>query len=169
MVRFIVSVSRIVAFHFIVNTTFFANTADVVPSLFEGRLRSVVICARCGCKRSKPETFLNVSLPIIAESRQSGKADNTDEKTQEQTIARTQKDIQMCLEQFTSSEILTDPVHCPWCNCATPSMKQLTFAKLPKVLILHLKRFDARTNKKICDYVSFPLKGLDMGRHLPYW
>ena len=45
---------------------------------------------------------------------------------------------------------------------------ELTFAKLPRILCLHLKRFDALTNKKITNPVSFPVE-LDMGPHLPHW
>jgi ubiquitin carboxyl-terminal hydrolase 22/27/51 len=47
-------------------------------------------------------------------------------------------------------------------------LKQQTFAKLPTILCLHLKRFDAAANKKIDDPVSFPAV-LDMGSYLPHW
>jgi hypothetical protein len=72
-------------------------------------------------------------------------------------------------EHFTAPESLSDPVDCPSCRRKTPTKKQHTFAKLPKVLCLHLKRFDAATNKKIDDFVSFPASGQDMGRMLPHW
>jgi ubiquitin C-terminal hydrolase len=72
-------------------------------------------------------------------------------------------------EHFTAPESLSDPVDCPSCRRKTPTKKQHTFAKLPKVLCLHLKRFDAATNNKIDDFVSFPASGLDMGRMLPHW
>jgi ubiquitin carboxyl-terminal hydrolase 22/27/51 len=51
----------------------------------------------------------------------------------------------------------------------TPTKKQHVVAKLPKVLCLHLKRFDAALNKKIEDFVSFPGAGLNMGPYLPHW
>jgi Ubiquitin carboxyl-terminal hydrolase len=40
------------------------DPADIIKELFEGTLRSVLICEECGCKRKIPETFLNVSLPL---------------------------------------------------------------------------------------------------------
>lgn len=40
------------------------DSADIIKELFEGTLRSVLICEECGCKRKIPETFLNVSLPL---------------------------------------------------------------------------------------------------------
>jgi hypothetical protein len=48
------------------NTTDETNdySADIIKTLFEGTLHSVLICAECGCKRKIPETFLNVSLPL---------------------------------------------------------------------------------------------------------
>jgi len=77
--------------------------------------------------------------------------------------------LQNCLEQFTEPEVLADPVMCPSCGIKTPTQKQHTFAKLPKVLCLHLKRFDAsNTNKKITDPVTFP-RELEMGDFLPHW
>jgi ubiquitin C-terminal hydrolase len=72
-------------------------------------------------------------------------------------------------DHFTAPESLSDPVDCPSCRRKTPTKKQHTFAKLPKVLCLHLKRFDAVTNKKVDDFVRFPASSLDMGRMLPHW
>jgi len=121
----------------------------------------VLICQECGRKRKIPEPFLNVSLPL---------SKHVDERTA--TGARgskTNMSLQRCLEQFTTPESLADPVDCPSCGRKTATKKQHTFAKLPKVLCLHLKRFDAAKNRKIDDFVSFPAYGLDMGNMLPHW
>lgn len=77
--------------------------------------------------------------------------------------------IQHCLKHFTAPERLGDQIECPSCHRKTPTKKQQTFSRLPKVLCLHLKRFDAAKNKKINDFVSFPAFGLDMGALLPHW
>ncbi len=116
-----------------------------IKDIFGGSLRSVLICDQCGCKRSQIESFLNLSLPL--------KSDN----------------INACLKHFTDPETLSDPIYCPSCNKKTNTLKQHTFAKLPRVLCLHLKRFDAATNKKISDFVSYPASDLDMGKYLPHW
>jgi len=125
---------------------------DIVKYLFEGTLRSVLICSKCGYKRSQPEPFMNISLPISKE------------------VARHAKlSVETCLEHFTKPEELVDPVQCPSCEIKTKTRKQHSFAKLPRVLCLHLKRFDAAANKKITDKVHFPAHGLNMGPHLPHW
>jgi ubiquitin carboxyl-terminal hydrolase 22/27/51 len=50
----------------------------------------------------------------------------------------------------------------------TPTWKQHTFAKLPRVLCFHLKRFDFLKKKKITDPVGFPVS-VNMGTFLPGW
>jgi len=120
---------------------------NIVKYLFAGKLRSVLICMTCGYKRSQPEPFLDVSLPITADT----------------------KTIESSLRNFTRPEELSDSVLCPSCAIKTPTRKQHTFAKLPKILCLHLKRFDAATNRKISDFVSFPAHGLNLGAFLPHW
>ncbi len=147
---------------------------DPIKHLFGGVLRSVLICETCGCKRSQPEPFLNISLPLSKElaAAEAIKKNNNSTAT---TTMGTRKStnprlsVELCLEHFTMPEKLTDPVHCLSCNEKTPTSTQHTFAKLPKILCLHLKRFDALTNKKITDFVTFPARGLDMGKFLPHW
>ena len=78
-------------------------------------------------------------------------------------------DIETCLRHFTLPEMLSDPVMCPNCDKKTQTKKQHVVSKLPKLLCLHLKRFDAATNKKIEEFVSFPCHGLNMGPFLPQW
>lgn len=77
--------------------------------------------------------------------------------------------VETCLERFVTPEKLGDSVNCPSCAKKTATQKQHTFGTLPKVLCLHLKRFDAAQNKKIDDFVSFPARGLNMGKYLAQW
>jgi ubiquitin C-terminal hydrolase len=78
-------------------------------------------------------------------------------------------DLETCLDHFVLPEELSDLVHCASCGTRTRTKKQHTFAKLPRILCLHLKRFDAARNRKIDDFVSFPARGLNMGGFLPQW
>ena len=135
---------------------------DEIKNLFEGSLRSVLICLECGSKRIQPETFMSISLPLFKD----GLA-NTVHSTP--GVADETLDIETCLRHFTVPEMLTDPVMCPHCDKKTITKKQHVVSKLPKVLCLHLKRFDAATSKKMEDYVSFPSRGLNMGPYLPHW
>jgi ubiquitin C-terminal hydrolase len=163
---------------------------NAVQTIFEGCLRNVLICEVCGCRRSQSEPFINVSLPIFKDrsnltkfpitptsnscgdpqSLHQHQYSNSGSYSTSIRVTRSAKlSLQSCLEQFTTPERLADTVHCYWCNEKTATLKQHTFSKLPKVLCLHLKRFDARNNKKINDPVTFPIKGLNMGPHLPQW
>ena len=127
-----------------------------------GTLRSILICQQCGCKRTQTESFSNVSLPLAKEL-------SANDKDARSGTRRAKISVQNMLNHFTRPEILADSVYCPSCNVNTKTLKQHTFAKLPEILCLHLKRFDSAENKKITDFVSFPANGLDMGKHLPHW
>ncbi|XP_026296412.1 ubiquitin carboxyl-terminal hydrolase 45 isoform X3 [Apis mellifera] len=81
--------------------------------------------------------------------------------------------IQSCLNQFTALELMSgsNKVSCEACtanekkvkqNCkmvCTPSTKQYLISRVPAVLILHLKRFQAQRVdfRKVTRHVSFPI------------
>ena len=133
---------------------------DITKKVFEGSLRSVLLCEICGVKRVQQEPFMNVSLSLSeeVERMQEGKG------TRKFDIS-----VETCLEHFVLPEKLGDLVYCNSCGKKTRTKKQHTFAKLPKILCLHLKRFDAAKNKKIENFVSFPSHGLNMGGLLSHW
>lgn len=142
---------------------------DIVTSLFGGTLRSILICQECGYKRSQQEAFLNISIPLDKEltagdDHVTAKGNSTRRKVS----SRNKINLKACLEKFVSPESLCDPVDCVWCKKKTRTLKQHTFAKLPKVLCLHLKRFDAARNRKIDEPVTFS-KQLNMGPYFPHW
>lgn len=136
-----------------------------IKDIFGGSLRSVLICDQCGCKRSQIESFLNLSLPLKNEVPSVSEV----AKREKMTLRKERSNINACLKHFTDPETLSDPIYCPSCNRKTNTLKQHTFAKLPRVLCLHLKRFDSTNNKKISDFVSYPASDLDMGKYLPHW
>lgn len=136
-----------------------------VISSFQGFLKSVLVCQQCGEKRSQNEPFVNISLPINRKATHH--QNNYHDAMYRQRLSKL-IDIRNCLDHFTEEESLSDLLHCEWCKEPTSMLKQHTFSKLPTILCLHLKRFDAATNKKIDDPVSFPAV-LDMGSYLPHW
>ena len=73
--------------------------------------------------------------------------------------------INDCLKQFTTKELLSEPVMCGTCKQPQPCYKSLSIAEAPKVLILHLKRFDSIKKTKLSTHVSFPLLGLDLSQY----
>jgi ubiquitin C-terminal hydrolase len=144
----------------------FSSLLDAIKTLFEGKLRSVLMCQECGNKRVQSEPFMSISLPL---SKEVQKATNEMPGESNEHAGRVKVSVERCLRHFTIPEMLADPVDCPSCGIKTPTQKQHVVSKLPRVLCLHLKRFDAAQNKKIEDFVSFPAKGLNMGPHLPHW
>jgi uncharacterized UBP type Zn finger protein len=139
----------------------FFMRAGIVKTLFEGTFRSVLICQQCGNKRAQSESFTSISLPL---SKEVHRATTTTGKSGMKKLS-----VERCLRHFTMPETLADPVDCPSCGKKTLTKKQHVISKLPRVLVLHLKRFDAAQNKKIEDFVSFPEKALNMGPYLPHW
>lgn len=58
---------------------------------------------------------------------------------------------------------------CPRCKVKRKASKQLTLARLPPILLIHLKRFEAngRFSDKIDTFVDFPMKSLDLTNYMP--
>jgi len=110
------------------------------------------------------EPFLNISLTLSEEVERLEAENRSKEELGPISIS-----VETCLDHFVLPENLADPVHCPACNKKTPTKKQHTVSKLPKILCLHLKRFDAARNRKIDNFVSFPSCGLNMGPLLSHW
>lgn len=141
-------------FFFCLNILF--SKKDIVKKLFEGTLRTVLVCQECGNKRVHLEPFLSLSLPLSRDAINSNGI--------EKNIS-----VEHCLKQYTLPELLEDHVDCPSCGKKTPTRKQHVIGRLPTVLCLHLNRFDASRNRKFEDFVSFPSRGLNMGIYLPHW
>eukprot|EP00633_Aureoumbra_lagunensis_P006476 CAMPEP_0197319342 /NCGR_PEP_ID=MMETSP0891-20130614/54411_1 /TAXON_ID=44058 ORGANISM="Aureoumbra lagunensis, Strain CCMP1510" /NCGR_SAMPLE_ID=MMETSP0891 /ASSEMBLY_ACC=CAM_ASM_000534 /LENGTH=537 /DNA_ID=CAMNT_0042810227 /DNA_START=354 /DNA_END=1967 /DNA_ORIENTATION=+ len=66
---------------------------------------------------------------------------------------------------FTCPEVLSDGHICENCGVSANRKKRLSIAKLPNVLVIHLKRFDALRSTKITDGVDFPTE-LDLTSRL---
>lgn len=75
-----------------------------------------------------------------------------------------------CITQFTNAERLgaDDPWYCPKCKKHQQAIKKFDIWSLPKVLIIHLKRFSFSRSwrDKIDTLVEFPVEGLDMSSYV---
>jgi len=75
-------------------------------------------------------------------------------------------DIRDCFNSFTDSEVLSgdNAWTCPRCKVPRTSEKVLSIARLPSLLIVHLKRFrfDGRWRDKIDSLVTCPIYDLDL-------
>ena len=140
------------------------ESPDIIKSLFEGKLRSVLLCTECGEKRKQSESFLSISLPLSKEVHRATEGRPGESTDGQGRMAKSKLSIERQLRHFTLPESLSD-INCPACKKKTSTIKQHVVSKLPKILCLHLKRFDDK--KKINDFVSFPLERLNMGSLLP--
>ena len=125
-----------------------------VHQVFSGMFRSDLSCLCCGATSSTFEPFLDLSLPL-----------ETKRAAPPAGRAAPQR-LEECLERFMSSEVLTDSITCEACGQAAQRSKQITIDRLPNVLTLHVKRFDAVNDRKITDPIDFPATGLDMAPYL---
>lgn len=75
-----------------------------------------------------------------------------------------------CISQFTNVERLgaDDPWYCPKCKKHQQATKKFDIWSLPKVLIIHLKRFSFSRSwrDKIDTLVEFPVNNLDMSKYV---
>jgi len=62
-----------------------------------------------------------------------------------------------------------DAWHCPSCKKPRKATKKLSISRLPKLLLIHLKRFSFRGpfTDKIETPVDFPKQGLDLTNYMP--
>ncbi|VDM98335.1 unnamed protein product [Thelazia callipaeda] len=76
-----------------------------------------------------------------------------------------------CLHDFMQAEHLDDEIVCKPCSKKSPTTKSLAIWRLPKILIIHFKRFvcvkSERKWMKSCKVVDFPLENLDLREWLP--
>lgn len=96
------------------------------------------------------------------------------EKYQDPLLSNDQKPsvirLDDCLDLFAKKEQLgeDDLWYCPNCKEHRRATKQLEIWKSPDILVIHLKRFSNSRNlrDKIDALIDFPLKGLDLSRHV---
>ena len=75
-----------------------------------------------------------------------------------------------CLKLYTGEEKLgaDNAWYCPKCEKPQEATKKMDIWNLPKVLIIHLKRFscDQNSREKIKTFVTFPIQGLDLSDYV---
>ncbi len=111
-----------------------------VHANFEGVCTSTTTCKTCRTKTSRREAFFDVSLEIGSES----------------------SSVAECLRRYSRAE-LVNGFHCEseWCakEGNQPAEKRIVLTRLPKVLVLHLKRFQYNVSQqrfvKLLQRVSF--------------
>ena len=126
----------------------------VVSNLFSGLLESEVRCAHCGCISTTTEPFLDLSLSLDQALRLPG-------KEHIQGVS-----LQTCIDDYATAESLSTPIYCENCKEHRESVKKLSIRKPPKILAVHLKRFDAVSQRKVHTRVNFPLENFDISPYM---
>ncbi|CAG5110151.1 Oidioi.mRNA.OKI2018_I69.chr2.g4582.t1.cds [Oikopleura dioica] len=105
-----------------------------LTSLFVGQAESTLTCLSCQESTKNWESFWNISLPISGSSS-----------------------IEECIEEFQKSETLSDEDQpfCDACQKKCDMTKTLRISRIPKVLLLHLKRFSSKS--KDSSLIKFPV------------
>ncbi|KAI8910157.1 hypothetical protein EDD86DRAFT_265606 [Gorgonomyces haynaldii] len=121
---------------------------SIIVDMFQGSLKSVLKCLTCGKTSTTFNMFMYLTLPIPS--------------TNKSGMKNGPVYIDECLNKYFEEEILDgdDQWHCPRCKTPRRATKRLTIARLPLVLLIHLKRFsfDGPFRDKVETYVEFPIK-----------
>ncbi|MCJ1380054.1 ubiquitin-specific protease doa4 [Xylographa soralifera] len=117
-----------------------------ISNLFAGQHASRLRCTTCGNTSTTYEAFYSISVEIPRSGR---------------------GDIHQCLRSYCQEERLSgDEVwKCPYCKREREATKRITLTRLPRVLIIHFKRFSAsktESARKVHTPIDFPLHGLAM-------
>jgi len=119
--------------------------SSFLVDMFHGQYLSVVRCRTCRSESRTFEVFMYLSVPIPS-----------DRKCR----------LEDCLEKFLAQEEMTGDCKwdCPNCKRKRDAVKQISIWKLPKILLIHLKRFccNGRYREKLQTNVDFPTNRLNM-------
>ena len=100
---------------------------------------SEIICQHCDNISPKFEPFITIQLSV----------------TNKKNI-----DLYDCLLEYTKMEFYNNIKKCSFCNIENDHPKKISFWKLPKILVIQLRKYDSNGNK-INNHVYYPTK-LDM-------
>ncbi|KAI8920054.1 hypothetical protein DFJ77DRAFT_427119 [Powellomyces hirtus] len=130
---------------------------SIIVDLFQGSLKSRLECMTCGKTSTTFNPFMYLTLPIPTHNQMGKKGGPVY--------------IQECLDKFVEEEILDgdDAWRCPRCKVPRRTTKRLTIARLPVILLVHLKRFyfSGPFRDRVDTYVEFPLLQLDLTKYVP--
>ncbi|KAL7732598.1 hypothetical protein ACLKA6_013533 [Drosophila palustris] len=125
----------------------FKNTkqANLISTLYEGKMNDYVKCLECQTEKTREDTFLDIPLPVRPFGSSSAYGS-----------------IEEALRAFVQPETLdgNNQYLCEKCKKKCDAHKGLHFKSFPYILTLHLKRFDfdyqTMHRIKLNDRVTFP-------------
>lgn len=119
---------------------------SIISNIFKGQIKQKITCQECLTEFNKFECFNDISLPLP-----DYEMDNLN--------------IYDCLENFCNTEymISENMYHCEICNKETEAVKNISFWRLPRYIIIHFNRFKISYDNilsKNDTKVSFPTNDL---------
>ena len=120
---------------------------SIVTDVFSGQLLSKKTCGKCNSVSIMFDNFWDLALSF-------------------EKIPSESQDLYEMLERFLAEETLEELVYCRKCDTQTKSKKKFVLWRLPKVLVIQIKRFEiVRTRQsKINKSIVFPVKDLDLSK-----
>lgn len=118
-----------------------------IVTIFYGQLCSSIRCGNCNNVSNSYDAFNDIALPVTNECNS----------------------IYDCFDRYTYSEILEDDAKysCDNCKQKTDAKKQITMWRVPKILIIVLKRFDPiNPSSKNNRFINFPIDGLRLKKYV---
>ena len=121
-----------------------------ISQLFSGMLRSQVCCSVCNNQSTAYIPFMDIALPILKRQK----------RPYYLYFSSSYPSIRLsdCFKTFTTRETLNgkERPYCNKCKNLTKSTKQVSLAKLPEFLVIHLKRFSYYPKRsKLSTHVEF--------------
>ena len=153
-----------------------ARTDSVMVDVFAGQLRSSVECHACGKASTSYDPFWDLSLPLRAAREHGGNGGSRGggmgsllrgiggymSSSAGSPSGGGPLSVMDCLRAFTEDDVLEgrDAFACPRCRAKGSATKRLRVRRWPRVLVLHLKRFQwgatGRPGRKIDACVEIP-------------
>ncbi len=125
---------------------------SIIDHLFAGLISSEVVCVECNQKSYSYEPFLDVSLPIHRIQFDQTNTEGPETYT-----------LNECLTSFFGEEYFFKCYKCESCDKLTTATKTCKITNTPKILVIHLKRFEYfPLKRKNSLKVNFPVQILNM-------
>ena len=141
------------------------NHKSFLVELFQGQFVSSLKCSVCGQTSTTCNAFMNLSVEISLPHGPHG-------------LKLTQ-----CIDAFVKEEILEGDDawytsflilyanysrNCPTCKRPQRATKQLRIARLPTILVIHLKRFhySGPWRDKLNTFIDYPMQNLDLTKYV---
>ena len=114
-----------------------AHERSMVQELFEGTLKFSTKCCECECETTRTEAFLDLSLPVSADGRQS--------------LGSALTGFACNIERLSGA----NKFFCLTCNHLTEAVRSLKLDSLPPIVTVHFNRTASDGRSKVCYNVAY--------------